>query len=127
MPTYVLEPPNVSQRRLTPTPTLMPLLEKSAAKRSYILDASMIRTPYASDVLVLRENILPSNLLVLFATSLHQQLGLLEHLLHLQVPHANGFLAAIDVVASEDWVFVWTGRYSDLDLRMRFREGHEEV
>lgn len=77
----------------------------------------MIRTPYTTNRLLDTAHWFRDSLQLLSA-SISQKLSLLEDLFLLQIPHTDGFLAAIDVVADDDWVFSWSRGDVDLDLRV---------
>jgi hypothetical protein len=81
----------------------------------------VIRRPNATDTFVdTRDRLLSP--LVLLAAVLLQEVRLLEYLLGLEVSHADGLFAAVDEVAFNDGVLMWSRRYADFDLRVLFRE-----
>jgi hypothetical protein len=81
----------------------------------------VIRRPNATDTLVdTRDRLLSP--LVLLAAVLLQEVRLLEYLLGLEVSHADGLFAAVDKVAFNDGVLMWSRRDADFDLRVLFRE-----
>lgn len=61
------------------------------------------------------------------AAGISKKLNLSEYLLLLHASHTDGFLAAVDVVASDDWVFARTGRDVDFDLRVGPCEGWKSM
>lgn len=86
----------------------------------------MVRRPDASDTLVqTRDRLLGP--LQLLAAGLLEQVRLLQDLLLLQIPDADGLLTAIDVVTLDDWVLVRSRRDADLDLGVLLCEGGERV
>jgi hypothetical protein len=86
----------------------------------------VIRRPNATDTLVdTRDRLLGP--LVLLAAVLLQEVRLLEDLLGLEIPHADGLFAAVDEVAFDDGVLVWSRGYADFDLRVLFGEGCKMV
>ena len=84
----------------------------------------MIRTPDTPNTLIRTHNRFV-RLLQPISTRLLQQVCLLHYLILLQVPNANGLLAAVDVVALDDRVTMWSGGYPDLDLWVLGSEGWE--
>lgn len=60
----------------------------------------MERTPNASNTLILTQHIPSPDPPILAPRALNQQFALLHYLLLLQVPHADGLLAAVDVVGA---------------------------
>lgn len=64
-----------------------------------LLPRGMERTPHTPHTLI-RTCDLPSHPFVDLATGISQQFRLLQHLLHLQIPHAYSLLLAIDVMSS---------------------------
>lgn len=65
----------------------------------------MVRGPDASDAVVDTRNGL-LGALQLLPTGFLQQVRLLEYLFWLEVPHTDGLLASVDVVALDHWVLV---------------------
>ena len=100
------------------------LLQKTP---SHISHRVMVGTPDTSNALARRDDILPPDLLVLFPTGLHEQLGLHQYLLFLHVPDTDGLFASVDVIALDDGVLTRPGRDANLDLRMRCRESSEQI
>lgn len=64
---------------------------------------------------------------ILSPLTLEQQLAFLSYLLHLQIPHADRFLSAVDVVSAQDRVFVRTRRDVDADFGVRFAQVGKNV
>lgn len=72
------------------------------------LDPSMQRTPDTSHVLIATNHIPPSDLSILRAAILQQQLRLPYDLSRLHVTHADGLCVPINVVCFQDRVLVWS-------------------
>lgn len=87
----------------------------------------MKRAPNPPDSFIHTDHVFPSDLPILQPRILHQKLRLLHDLLLLQVPDADGFLLAVDVVGAEDGVFVRARRDVDAELWVGAREGWEEA
>lgn len=77
----------------------------------------MVWTPHSSDTLVDTLHRL-GDLLELLSASISQKFGLLYDLSWLQILDTNCLLAPIDVVTLDDWVFAWTWRNGNFDLRV---------
>ena len=81
----------------------------------------MVRRPDTSDALVdTRNGFLGA--LQLFAAGFLEKVRLVEDLLGLEIAHADGLFASIDIVALDDGMLVWPGRDSDFNLRVGFGE-----
>jgi hypothetical protein len=78
---------------------------------------AVIRTPHPSDALVDTVHWLCDSLQFLTAR-ISQKLGLLQYLVLLQIPHADGFLSAIDVVPYYNWMLSWPRGDGHFDLRV---------
>ena len=57
-----------------------------------------------------------------FPTRIPQQIRLFQHLMHLQVPHTNSLLPAINIGAANNGMSVWARRDVYLDLWMLGRK-----
>ncbi len=86
----------------------------------------MHRAPNPSNILILTQNLLRTQPLILRPIVLQQHLRPLQHNLHIHVPHAHRFLAAVDVIRLDDRVVVWSRADAELALRVCFGEGGEE-
>lgn len=63
----------------------------------------------------------------LLSVGVSQQNSLLQNRVWLEIAHANGLLAAIDVGALDDWMLVWAWRNGDFDGWVGFGELWELV
>lgn len=86
----------------------------------------MERTPDPSHALIFTQHVPAPNLSILATLTLDQQFTFLHDLLLLQIPDADGLLAAIDVVGAQDGVFVRPGGDVDAHLGMGSGEAWEE-
>ena len=87
----------------------------------------MKRTPNPPNSLILTQHIPSPDLPILAPLTLNQQFTLLHYLLLLQVPDADRFLAAIDVMGAQDGVFVRSWGDMDANLRVGLGEAGEEL
>jgi hypothetical protein len=85
----------------------------------------VVRRPDASDGLVDTLHGL-GDLAQPLAAGVAEQLGLLEDLVGLHVAHADGLLAAVDVLGDDDGVLGRPRRDGELDLRVAGGELGEE-
>ena len=86
----------------------------------------VIRGPNTSHRLINTSNRLLRSL-VLLPARLPQQIRLHQHLVLLQIAHADRALAAVDVVALDQGMFMRTRGDTDFDLRVCGGEGAEVV
>lgn len=93
---------------------------------SYGYPTAVVRTPDTSHTLVDTLHRL-RNPLQLLSTRIAQQLRLLQYLTRLKFPHADRFMASVDVVACYHRVFVRSGRDGDLDLWVGGSEARKTV
>jgi hypothetical protein len=86
----------------------------------------VVRTPHAPDTVVDTLHWLRDPLLLL-TTRISEELCLLQYLLLLQTPHADGFLSAIDVVPYYNRVLSWAWGDGHFDLGICGSEFREVV
>lgn len=67
------------------------------------------------------------DLFQLVPTGISEQKRLFQHLGIVEVPHTHCLFPAVDVVAFDDWMFPWSRRDCDFDLRVCFCEAGEVV
>lgn len=83
-------------------------------------------TPNAANIGVRTEHLATADLLDLVPRIPHQVLGHALDLLLLEIPHADGLLAAVDVVRPQHGVFRRSGRDPELGLWVLRREACKE-